>query len=134
MSHEALMHDVNRDARYIGTKYSVQIGPLYFEWDKFIPTLEKHFPDILDEILNCDHQRDALIQNQPTLVKLQSQLLIQPVAPGMGHTLPQLNQKVYHAITMVLPIGKPYSHVNNEKHSPSVLPFVHWAMLLCGIK
>ena len=29
------------------------------KWGKFIPTLEKHFPDILEEILNHDHQRCA---------------------------------------------------------------------------
>ena len=29
---------------------------MYFKWDKFIPTLEKQFPDILNEVLNHDHQ------------------------------------------------------------------------------
>ena len=37
-AHETLMHDVNREAQYISNKYSMQIDPLYFEWDKFIPT------------------------------------------------------------------------------------------------
>ena len=63
-AHEALVYDVNREMRYISTKYSVQIGTLYFEWDKLISTLDKHFPDILEEILNCDHQRDASAYNQ----------------------------------------------------------------------
>ena len=58
------MHDLKGKARYIGTKYSVKIDPLYVEWDKLIPTLEEHFPDILDEILNCDHQRYASVHNQ----------------------------------------------------------------------
>ena len=40
-AHEDLMNDVNREVRYIGTKYSMQIDLLYFQWDKFIPTLEK---------------------------------------------------------------------------------------------
>ena len=57
--HEVLMYDVNKEARYIGTKYSVQVDPLYFEWDKLIPTLEKHLLDILIEILNHDNQRYA---------------------------------------------------------------------------
>ena len=47
-AHEALMHNVNREERYIGTKYCMQIDTLYFERDRSIPTLEKHFPDILD--------------------------------------------------------------------------------------
>ena len=54
------MCDVNREVKYIGTKYSVWINPFVFEWDKFIPTLENHCPDILDEILNHDNQRSAL--------------------------------------------------------------------------
>ena len=56
-THEALIHKVNRDAICIGTKYSVKIEPMHFEWEEFIPTLEKHFPDILQKILACDHQR-----------------------------------------------------------------------------
>ena len=54
--HEALMNDINREVRHIGTKYSVQIEPLFLEWDTFISILEKHFPDILDDTLNCDNQ------------------------------------------------------------------------------
>ena len=49
-AHNDLMHEVNREAIYIGIKYSVKMEPMYFEWDKFIPTLEKHFPDILWDI------------------------------------------------------------------------------------
>ena len=34
------------------------MDPLYvLVGQKFIPMLEKHFPDILDEILNCNNQR-----------------------------------------------------------------------------
>ena len=58
-AHEVLMYEANREARYISTKSSIQIDPLYFEWDKCIPTLEKHFQDILDEILNHDNQRST---------------------------------------------------------------------------
>ena len=57
------MCDINGEARYISTKYSVWIDPLYFEWDKFIPTLEKHFPDLLDEILDCENGRSASAYN-----------------------------------------------------------------------
>ena len=51
------MHTVDRDMICIGIKYSVKIEAMYFEWDKFIPTLEKHFPDIPQEILDHVDQR-----------------------------------------------------------------------------
>ena len=31
------MHDLNREVRYIGTKSSVQIDHLYFEWNELLP-------------------------------------------------------------------------------------------------
>ena len=40
-----------------------------------------------------------------TMVKPQTPLIIQPVAPEMCHTFPQLDQQVNHAVTMALPIG-----------------------------
>ena len=43
-----------------------------------------------------------------TMVKSQA-LLIQPIALGMHHTLPQLAQQVNHAINMVLLTGELYS-------------------------
>ena len=46
----------NRNVRCIGIKYSVKMKPVYFEWDRLISTLKKHLPDILEEILICDHQ------------------------------------------------------------------------------
>ena len=58
------MIQIEKQARYIGTKYSVQIDSLYFEWDKLISTLENDFPDIVKEILNHDHQRYALVHSQ----------------------------------------------------------------------
>ena len=51
------MDKVNREVICIGIKYSVKIEPMYMEWDKLIPTLEKHFPDILKETLDHDHHR-----------------------------------------------------------------------------
>ena len=45
-AYEALMHEVNREVRCIGTKYSVKMEHMYFVCGKYIPTLEKHFPDI----------------------------------------------------------------------------------------
>ena len=51
--------EANSEARYIKIKYSVWINPLHFKWNKFIQKLEKHFPDILDKILNYDNQRST---------------------------------------------------------------------------
>ena len=39
-AHEALMCDAYRETKYIGTKYSVWIDPLYLGWDKFISVAE----------------------------------------------------------------------------------------------
>ena len=61
---EVLMHVINKEVTYIGSIYSVQIDPLYFEWNKLIPTLEEHFSDILGEIMNCDNQSYALLQGK----------------------------------------------------------------------
>ena len=38
---------------YISNKYEIQIEPIQFEWDMFLPTLEKDFLDILNEVLSC---------------------------------------------------------------------------------
>ena len=63
---EALMCETNIKAKYIRTKYSVWTEPLYFEWVKFIPMLEKYFPDILDEMLNCHNQMSASANGEAT--------------------------------------------------------------------
>ena len=54
--HGDILNEVSCKAGYISSKYNVQINPLYFEWNKFIPTLERQFPDVIYEILNCDYQ------------------------------------------------------------------------------
>ena len=48
----------------ISNKYTVQIESLHFEWDKFIPTLEKEFPNILNEIISCNSQQQPLNPNE----------------------------------------------------------------------
>ena len=53
--HGDLMNEVSSKANCISNKYNVQIGPLYFKCDKFIPTLERQFPAIFNEVLNPDH-------------------------------------------------------------------------------
>ena len=50
------MNQVRNKVICINNKYTIQIEPLHFEWDKFIPTLEKEFPDILNEMLNHNSQ------------------------------------------------------------------------------
>ena len=42
----------------------MQIDPCYFELDKCVPTLENHFTNILEELLNHDDQWCALVHNQ----------------------------------------------------------------------
>ena len=69
------MHDVNRVVIYISNKYSMQRDPLNFEWDKLIVTLEIHFPDILEELLNCHHQRYGLVHNQGQSISAKSNKL-----------------------------------------------------------
>ena len=64
-----LMNEVSSEAQYISSKYNVPIEPLYLEWDKFIPTLERQFPDILNEMLNHDHQWHPLDQMKVYNVK-----------------------------------------------------------------
>ena len=144
-AHETLMHYVKRERRCADIKYSMQIDPLYFQYDKFIPTLEKHFPGILrwnikpwsskvgistestsvhtskqlgtkyqlqmwyhrwkantktsqPQIPTTKHQRPSSISAFAsahqrnlttiiTMVKVWTPLIIQPIAPGMHHTL-----------------------------------------------
>ena len=56
MEHKQLMNQVTDKAISISNKYTIQIEPLYIELDKLIPTLEKEFPDILNEMLNGTSQ------------------------------------------------------------------------------
>ena len=58
--HKELMNKVRNEAIHISNKYKVQIEPLHFEWDRFIPTLEKKFPDILNEMLYHNSQQQPL--------------------------------------------------------------------------
>ena len=58
------MKQVKHKAICISNKYSVQIEHLYFKWDKFIPTLEKEFPDILNEMVDHSSQWQPLNANE----------------------------------------------------------------------
>ena len=62
--HRDLMNEVSSEAQYISNKYNIKIKSLYFESNKFIPMLERQFPDILHEMLNCNHQWHPSNQNE----------------------------------------------------------------------
>ena len=55
--HEELMKEVRNEAIHISNKYKVQIEPLCLKWDKFIPTLEKTFPDVFNKMLSHNSQQ-----------------------------------------------------------------------------
>ena len=40
---------------------------MQFEWDEFLPTLKKDFPDILNEVLSCENN-----QKQPPIYYVNS--------------------------------------------------------------
>ena len=48
--HETLMSEVRKEAIYISNKCKIQIKPIQCEWGKFLLTLEKDFPDILNKV------------------------------------------------------------------------------------
>ena len=66
--HRDLMNEANSEYQYISNRYNIEIDPLHFEWDKFIPTLERQLPDIFNEMLNCDHQGHPLDQSDHTSI------------------------------------------------------------------
>ena len=48
--HKELMSQVRIKAIHISNKYKIQIEPIQFELDRFFPTLEKDFLEILNEV------------------------------------------------------------------------------------
>ena len=60
---EKLMTQVCTEAIHVSNKYNIQIEPIEFEWDKFLPTLEKGFPGILNEVLGNNSQHQQLLPN-----------------------------------------------------------------------
>ena len=45
--HKELLSQVRTSAIYISNKYRVQTEPLQFKWGRFLPTLDKDFPEII---------------------------------------------------------------------------------------
>ena len=44
-------------AIHISNKYKIQVEPIQFEWDKFLPALEKDFLEILNDVLSCNNNQ-----------------------------------------------------------------------------
>ena len=62
--HQEVINQVRNEAKHIRKWYKVQIEFLHSEWDKFILTLEKEFPDILNEMLGFNNQQQPLNSNK----------------------------------------------------------------------
>ena len=62
--HKELIIQVGNRAICISMKYTIQMEPLYSEWDKFIPTSEKEFLDTLNGMLNPNSQQPPLNPNE----------------------------------------------------------------------
>ena len=60
------MNKVRNEAIHFSNTYKVQTEPFYSEGDRFIPTLEKEFLDILNKILCHDSQQQPLSSNENT--------------------------------------------------------------------
>ena len=56
-AHIELISQVSTIAIHISNK-----EPIKFEWDKFLPTLHKDFPEILNEVLSCNIINNYQIQ------------------------------------------------------------------------
>ena len=51
--HKSLMNERRNKTTYISNKYKIQLETIQFGWDKFLPTLEKDVPDVLNKVLSC---------------------------------------------------------------------------------
>ena len=86
--------------------------PLCFEWDKFIQTLEKYLPNVLDEMLNHkattsfrhNHTNVGRIQRQPS-----------PRFPQLRNTGQAHN---HSSFCHIMPEVSQSHHHNIEKHKP----------------
>ena len=63
-AHKSLMSQVGTESTHIGNKYKIQIEPVQFQWDKFLPTLEKDFQEILNEVLSHSNQQQLPKSNK----------------------------------------------------------------------
>ena len=117
-----LVNKVNSEAWYISNIYNIKINPLYFEWDKLIPMLERQLPVILNEMLNCDCQWHLLDQNESRStisrkgepnynprrrINNRSQML---PPPGPRITQPQIRDRFHH--------GENSSHTTHGNNLP----------------
>ena len=55
--HKELMCQVRTEAIHFSNNYKIQIEPIQFKWDKSLPTLEKDFLEMLNEVLSHDNNQ-----------------------------------------------------------------------------
>ena len=58
--HKALMSQIRKEVINISNKCKIQIEPIQLERDRFISTLEKDFPEILNEVLSHNDNQQQL--------------------------------------------------------------------------
>ena len=63
--HKELMSQIRNKAIHIRNKYKIQVESIQFEWDKFLPTLEKDFQNILNKVLShSNYEQQQLNSNK----------------------------------------------------------------------
>ena len=50
--YKELMSELRTKAICLSNKHKIQIEPIQFEWDKFLSTFGKDFPEVLNEVLS----------------------------------------------------------------------------------
>ena len=70
--HKELLNQVSIEAICFCKKYPIQIEPLCFEWNMFVPKLEKGFPDILNKMLSNNSQWQSLNSNENKSILLRN--------------------------------------------------------------
>ena len=137
------MIQVGNETIYISNKYKIQIEPTQFEWDKFLPALEKDFPEILNEVLSCNNnqqQQQNLNENSSIPIKNRNQYntvinnrtrMLTALSPSVAHTSRACG---YQYISHSMPENNTYgrnghltNHTNqgfqNRKHYYHTAPF-----------
>ena len=63
-SHKKLKIQVRTKAIHYSNKHKIQIEPIQFEWDRFLFTLEKDFPERLNEMVSHNRQQQPPNSNK----------------------------------------------------------------------
>ena len=59
-TNKGLMSQTRSKAIHISNKYKIQIEHIWFEWYRFLSTLEKDFPEILNVVLSHSNTQQQL--------------------------------------------------------------------------